>query len=313
VLRERVADADGPASKTAARSSQQALVVGRELDLTRFTPPVDAPLEHGAADLVDLATDRAARAARPRRRGRRARLRRRARGGRLGALRVAVTLPPAPRYHAAHMELRVEIDRGDVALAGGARKDARRPTFVMYARDGAREVALVRWPTTIGGWKKERNDDGEVALKYKESDVGERVWRHLIAAPAWLPPESTPETDLVRADREGNLSLKRDLVQPGYRNAFGLVMMIHHEARAQGGKTTWLDHGIRSHGSVDYRSIGRGTSHGCHRLHNQLVLRMSGFVLQHREVPPARRGQLRARGTPRAARPSPRPTRSAGA
>jgi hypothetical protein len=33
---------------------------------------------------------------------------------------------------------------------------------------------------------------------------------------------------------------------------------------------------------VDYRSIRRGESHGCHRLYNQLALRLSGFLLEHR-------------------------------
>jgi hypothetical protein len=28
-----------------------------------------------------------------------------------------------------------------------------RPTLTLYARAGKREVALGRWPTTIGGWK----------------------------------------------------------------------------------------------------------------------------------------------------------------
>lgn len=148
----------------------------------------------------------------------------------------------------------------------------------------------MRWATTIGGWKKERTEDGEVALKYKQSDVGDRVWRQIIAAPAWLPPDSTPESDLVHEDRDGNLVLKRDLVQPGHRNAYGLVMLIHDQEVDKGGKTTWIDRGIRTHGSVDYGSIQKGTSHGCHRLYNQLALRLSGFLLQHRTS--VRRGKM---------------------
>jgi hypothetical protein len=153
-------------------------------------------------------------------------------------------------------------------------------------------VALVRWATTIGGWKKERTEDGEIALKYKESDVGDRVWRQLIAAPAWLPPDSTPESDLIYEAPDGALSLKRSLIEPGYRNAYGLAMLIHHEPLVKGDKTTWLDRGIRTHGSVNYSSIQNGTSHGCHRLYNQLVLRMSGFLLQHRTH--VARGKMRA-------------------
>lgn len=296
-LRERVADAaalveDGTASE------QRKPVVDRDLDLTRFAPSTFEALEGGAPDLVDEATDAAARelgwttpdAARAFFAGHA--------NGELKTLRVAVALPAAPSYHSATMDLRVEIDRGDVfygtpGQAAAAKKKVgsfRGPTFVVYAKDGDRERPLVRWATTIGGWKKERTEEGELALKYKESDVGDRFWRQIIAAPAWLPPDSTPETDLLHEDKEGGFTLKRDLIQPGYRNAYGLVMLIHDEQVKHGNETRWADHGIRTHGSVDYRSIQRGESHGCHRLYNQLALRLSGFLLQHRSV--TRKGKL---------------------
>jgi hypothetical protein len=205
-------------------------------------------------------------------------------------LRVAVALPAPPAYHAAAMELRVEIDRGDVfyempgqaALERKRLGEVRSPSFVVYAKDGDHDRPLLRWATTIGGWKKERTEEGEVALKYKESDVGDRVWRQILAAPAWLPPDSTPEADLVSEAKDGSLGLKRDLIQPGYRNAYGLVMLIHDEVVVHGAETRYVDHGIRTHGSVDYRSIRRGESHGCHRLYNQLALRLSGYLLAHR-------------------------------
>jgi hypothetical protein len=216
----------------------------------------------------------------------------------LHALRVAVALPSAPAYHAREMNLHVEIDRGDVfyempgqaALERKKLGEVRRPSFVLYAKDGDHDVPLVRWSTTIGGWKKERTEDGEVGMKYKESDVGDRVWRQVLAAPAWLPPDSTPETDLVTEAKDGNVFAKKSLIQPGYGNAYGLVMLIHDEAVEHGGKTTYVDHGIRTHGSVDYRSIQRGESHGCHRLYNQLALRLSGFLLDHRHY--VRRGKV---------------------
>lgn len=295
-LRERVAEAGGLLEDGTALEKKEP-VLGRTLDLSRFAPLHEAALPNGAPDLVDLATDKAARelgwdtpdSAR-------AFLAARGKDG-LRSLRVALALPAAPSWHSAAMELRVEIDRGDVFYSPGAAAAARKngeqpksPTFVIYAKDGDREVALMRWATTIGGWKKERLEDGEIGLKYKESDVGDRVWRQVIAAPAWMPPESTPETDLVHEDKEGNLLLKRDLIQPGYRNAYGLVMLIHDEAVSRGDKTIWVDHGIRTHGSVDYRSIKKGTSHGCHRLYNQLALRLSGYLLAHRSF--ERRGKM---------------------
>lgn len=294
-LRERVADAAGLIEDGTA-SEQNALVQGRELDFSRFAPATHEALPDGAPDLIDEATDVAARelgltdpdAAR-------AFLAARGASG-VSALRVAVALPAAPTYYSAAMDLRVEIDRGDVfydSPGGAAKKGERRwPTFVVYAKDGSREIPLVRWATTIGGWKKERTEDGEVVLKYKESDVGDRAWRQIIAAPAWMPPDSTPETDLLKESEDGTVALKRDLIQPGYRNAYGLVMMIHHEESKSGEQTKWLDHGIRTHGSVDYRSIKNGTSHGCHRLYNQLALRMSGFLVQHRNT--VTKGKMRA-------------------
>ncbi len=297
-LRERVADAAGLVEDGSA-SGERALVVDRELDLSRFAPAWEA-LDDAAPDLVGAATDVAARelgwsspdAAR-------AFVAARGKGG-LGSLRVAVALPEHPAYLTATMDLSVEIDRGDVfyetpGQAAAARKQlpgARGPSLVLYTKDGATKRPLIRWGTTIGGWKKERTEEGEIALKYKESDVGDRVWRRIVAAPAWMPPDSTPETDLLRENKDGTHVLKGDLIQPGHRNAYGLAMLIHEEARKRGDENLWDDHGIRTHGSVDFRSIGRGESHGCHRLYNQLVLRLSGYLLQHRTH--ARRGKMHA-------------------
>lgn len=290
-LRERVAEAAGLVEDGSA-AGESALVAGRALDLSPFAPD-GAALDDAAPDLVGEAADAAARAlgwTSPD--AARAFLAGRGEGG-LGALRVAVALPAAPTYHAAMMDLSVEIDRGDVARDRGARRAGERgPTLVLRARDGVVNRPLLRWSTTIGGWKKERTEDGEIALAYKESDVGDRVWRRIIASPAWMPPDSTPETDLLRELKDGTFALKRDLIQPGHRNAYGLAMIIHEEPRETDDGTEWLDHGIRTHGSVDFKSIGRGTSHGCHRLHNGLVLRLTGFLLQHRTH--------RARGTLRA-------------
>jgi hypothetical protein len=297
VLRERVADAGGLVEDGSAAGAH-ALVVDREIDLSPFAAPAEEALEGGAPDLVGAATDKAARElgfTSPEA----ARAFFAARGFSVArGLRVAVALPPPPSYHSKAMDLRVEIDRGDVfyempgqaALARKKLGEVRGPSFVLYAKDGDGERPLVRWSTTIGGWKKERTEEGEVALKYKESDVGERVWRQILAAPAWLPPDSTPESDLLREAKDGSVALKRDLIQPGYANAYGLVMLIHHERVERGGEVRYVDHGIRTHGSVDYRSIRRGESHGCHRLYNQLALRLSGYLLEHRTH--VRRGKM---------------------
>ena len=64
----------------------------------------------------------------------------------------------------------------------------RRPTLVLFARVGEGWKPLARYLTTIGGWQREQTASGAVGLRYKESPVGARVWRDLVAAPVWLPP-----------------------------------------------------------------------------------------------------------------------------
>ena len=287
-LRERVADAAGILADGTA-SGRPGRVLGRTLDLDPelFATAEREPLANGAPDRVSAATEAAARA--------------------LGWIdpaatlrsmtsmppRVAVRLPPPAFARGEIVELRVRLERGDVWYdfpydAAGRRRYQpveHRPTLVVYAMRGGREEALVRWSTTIGGWQPERTPSGSVGLRYKESDVGPRVWRDLIAAPAWFPPPSTPDDDLVRR-RGGQWVLSRRLFGPGYASAYGMVMLVHHEPRERREETVMVDHGIRAHGSVRYRSILRGQSHGCHRLFNHLALRMAGFLLAHRHYVP---------------------------
>jgi hypothetical protein len=229
-------------------------------------------------------------------------------------LRVALQLPPAPLYHAPHMEMRAEIDRGDVWYARplganpGAlnRRAERRPTLVLYARDGSVWRPLARYSTTIGGWQAEQLAPGIVAPRYKESPVGPRVWRDIVAAPVWLPPASTPDSELVHGSAQRGWRAKHELLGPGYRSAYGLAMLVHLLPRmvasgTQGGparrdpdlftdNACCLDQGIRTHGSVAYDSILHGYSHGCHRLFNHLALRLMGFLLGHRNH--VRRGNM---------------------
>jgi hypothetical protein len=61
-------------------------------------------------------------------------------------------------------------------------------------------------------------------------------------------------------------------------------MAINVERRVhRDGRVTFFDNGIRVHGSVDYQSLLGKYSHGCHRLYNNLALRMFSFVLKHRQ------------------------------
>ncbi len=286
-LRARVVDASGlieDGSAAAARGT----VLGRRIDGDAFhaTDRYEA-LEDGAPDLVSPATEAAAQALGWTDPGAAAAFFRVRGVGATRQLAVALRLPPVPAYHAEHMELRAEIDRGDVwyELPTWRGRISHRPTLTLYARtsDGE-ELALVRWPTTIGGWKKEVGPRGRVGLRYKNSDVGKRLWRFVVASPAWLPPPQTPARALVhRAYGTKRWLPETDLLGPGYASAYGLVMLPHLRPVESEGATLWYDNGIRTHGSVSYQSILGSESHGCHRLFNHSAVQLASFLLQHRD------------------------------
>ena len=278
VLRERVVDATGLIEDGTAGAGPQP-ILGRLLDPEpmRAARGHEKAMANGAPDLISAATEAAARqlgwttpvatmkflARHP------------------GGVRVALALPPVPAYHAKHMDLSAEIDRGDVWYDDKPtpRIIRHRPTLVLYANDGGTKRALVRWPTTIGGWS-DVNVPGEgIVQKWKESEVGPRLWRDLYAAPTWLPPSSTPDRDLVRWAGPGKWELKKSIMGPGPHAAFGIVLLPHYRVY----KGQWIDNGIGTHGSAVVTSIVAGTSHGCHRLYNQLAVRLGAFLLAHRE------------------------------
>lgn len=321
-LRERVVDATAVIEDGSARN-EWGTVLGRTLDPIEMRSPVGhEPLPNGAPDWISPATERAARALGWTSPEAVATFFEGASEGGSGEsaslTRVAVELPPRPRYHSAHMELRAEVDRGDVWFEYPYTSEGRRrsqpvrvrPTLTLFARDGAREVALVRWPTTIGGWKPERSRSGGIGLRYKESPEGPRLWRDVVAAPAWLPPPSTPDDELVRRGPRGRYVPNTSLFGPSYRSAYGLAMVMHHRVIPGRGSTetgepappTLYDEGVRAHGSVSYGSILRGTSHGCHRLYNHLSVRLTGFLLAHRNH--VRHGSMQVLYSRRARSPS---------
>jgi len=205
---------------------------------------------------------------------------------------VAIRLPPLPPYHGPTMELRAEIDRGDVLLErpkidkDGKKKwkppVADRPTLTLYARAGDHEVALCRWPTTIGGWKTFEKSDGSMALKYKESVTGDALWPEILATPAWHPAPGMPTRRLLV--KQGDTFVpKTEIIGPGYHAAYGLVAITHHQIMSvnEKGEPDLMDLRIRTHGTPGYRAVKRGESNGCHRLHNFEVLRLTGFLIKH--------------------------------
>jgi hypothetical protein len=215
-------------------------------------------------------------------------------------LHVAFPAPPLPPYYGPQMDLFAEIDRGDIWYdfpwdAKGKPIEQRRihyPSFTLYVNWQKQKIPLARWRTTIGSWRSELHTDGKVYYKYKNSDVGPRIWKNIVAAPVWIPPDGTPAKDLLTRkvfDRNvGPVSVvNTDVMGPGFQSAYGLVMAIHLKEQPGGGL---FDNQIRTHGSVDYTSIARRFSHGCHRLVNNRAVRLYDFVLRHRAF--ARQGNV---------------------
>jgi hypothetical protein len=209
---------------------------------------------------------------------------------------VTFTGVELPEYHRSEdLHLYVVIDRGDVwyefpfDAAGAPREQPleRRPTLTLFARVDGRRIPLVRYGTTIGGWRLMRQN-GDDVWQYKESPVGRRLWSQIVSAPVWLPPQDVQPSSLVmqtRRSEDGQLvpEINLDLVGPGYASAYGLVAAYHRtiEVDADGDMVPGVDEGIRTHGSGDYTSVWRVASLGCHRLHNHRALRLFSFILKH--------------------------------
>jgi hypothetical protein len=208
-------------------------------------------------------------------------------------LHVAIKAPPLPEYYTAApatgMEMSVQIDRGDIWYdlpfdARGKPIVQRRdhfPHLTLFVHHNGQKIPLVRWRTTIGSWRSEMHADGQVYMKYKNSDIGPRVWKTIVATPVWIPPDGTPAKDLLTTkvlDRKlGPVTVvNTGVMGPGYQSAYGLVMGIHVDPKRGG-----FDNQIRTHGSVDYTSIARRFSHGCHRLVNNRAVRLFDFILRH--------------------------------
>jgi len=218
----------------------------------------------------------------------------RAHAGGLGTLHVAFKAPPLPPYYFPEeghdLELSVDIDRGDVwydfPFDRRGRPIVQRrdhyPHLTMSVTWRGQTIPLCWWRTTIGSWRSELDENGRMYMKYKSSDVGPRVWKNIVAGPVWIPPDGTPAKDLLtRKVHDVNVGpvteVNTDVMGPGFASAYGLVMAIHVDP-----KRGDFDNQIRTHGSVDYTSIARRFSHGCHRLVNNRAVRLFDFVLRHR-------------------------------
>lgn len=208
-------------------------------------------------------------------------------------LRVGVKFPELPEYYSGHMELDMEIDRGDVWYDPpwddtGKRVYQRRaqmPKLSIYVTYNDQRFRLIRWPTTIGGWRAEQAPNGYEYYRYKGSDIGDRVIRKVIAGPVWVPPASTPLRSLAKRtyiNGKAQGVVNYDELGPSYLSAYGLVAG-YFVVPGKDGRPDW-DNGIRAHGSSDYMSIRseQRYSHGCHRLMNHSAVRLYGFLLNRR-------------------------------
>ncbi len=275
MLRERVVDATGLLADGSA-SRGWSSVLGRVLDPPEIrSTGRQPPAPSGSPDRVSDATEAAAESlglTDPD-----------AAAERLAELpdRVAVRLPREPGFDRAGRDtvLWAEVHRGPDPRH--ADPHSPRPVLTLYALRDGRPVALVRWPTTIGGNKDEQTPEGRIRTRYFESPLGRRLWRQLIVSPTWLPPRDTPDETLIRGDQD-DWELERAIIGPGYDSAYGLVMIIHELPQRTEAGVRFVDEGIRTHGSVNYHSILGGTSHGCHRVYNHLAVRLAGYLLTHR-------------------------------
>jgi hypothetical protein len=209
---------------------------------------------------------------------------------------VAIEAPAWPEYYDGYMDFTLEYDRGDIwydfpyDLEGKERAQPveRRPRVTLYTKYLDQKIPLARYGTTIGGWRSEQFGDS-MMWRYKDSPPGPRVWDEIVSAPVWLPPDTTPPKDMLvrkkkRKPDEPEFEVNYHETGPSYASAYGLVAAYHKKyfERADGSIMIGNDEGIRTHGSVDYMSIMRRHSHGCHRLHNHIAVRLMSFVLDHR-------------------------------
>ena len=212
-----------------------------------------------------------------------------------GHLRAAVKLPGRPEYYAPHMDLSIVVDRGDVWYDPPFDENdhwhpqprKHYPSLTLMLRYRNQNIPLARWRTTVGGWRAEQASNGYEYYRYKGSDIGPRVIRHVTSGPVWIAPTSTPIRSLVKGkiiNKSWQQIVNYDELGPGYLSAYGVVAG-YFVVPGKDGRNDF-DNGIRAHGSSDYLSIysQNGYSHGCHRLPNHLAIRMYDFLLHHRTV-----------------------------
>jgi hypothetical protein len=77
--------------------------------------------------------------------------------------------------------------------------------------------------------------------------------------PTWHPATGIPTRKLL-IKRGDTWEPKTEIIGPGYRAAYGLVALVHHQIEGvdEHGELQLMDHRIRTHGTAAYRSVKRG-------------------------------------------------------
>ena len=163
----------------------------------------------------------------------------------------------------------------------------RRPPDADAVREGGRPRGRARAagrPPSAAG-RRSRRRTARMALKYKESVTGDAAVARG-AGHADLAPGAGHAHQAGCSSSVGDtFEPKTEIIGPGYRAAYGLVAIVHHQImeRNEKGEPQLMDLRIRTHGTPGYRSVKRGESNGCHRLHNYEALRLAAFLVKHHE------------------------------
>jgi len=128
----------------------------------------------------------------------------------------------------------------------------------LYLRHADVEMAATTLADVLssGGWRAEQATNGYEYYRYKGSDVGPRVIRHVVSGPVWIAPASTPIRTLVKGktiNGRWESIVNYDELGPGFLSAYGLVAG-YFVVPGQNGRSDF-DNGVRAHGSSDYLSI----------------------------------------------------------
>ena len=158
--------------------------------------------------------------------------------------------------------------------------------MTLFTTYNGQDLPLVSWPTTIGGWHEETDASGRRFLRQKNSEVGDRVIRNIVAAPVWLPPNTTPVKDLIEKRRDQRTGwkqwhLKDRLLGPGHQSAYGLVAG-YLVIPGKNGRSDWIKAFVFTDPQLSLHHEQTGISHGCHRMRNSQATALFGFVLDRR-------------------------------